>query len=316
MNQPVTIDVNAKNVDDVSEFNVPKDPKSSIRVGLLILLIGFGGFLVWALFAQLDEGTPAHGTVIVDTKKKPVQHLSGGIVEQILIKEGELVKKDQVLIKILDTNSKSQLGIYKNQMVVLGEQVKSLQPLVDEGFYPRNQFKDIQRQFEEAKLRVQMAKEEADRTEIKSPADGVVMGLAVTSPGAVVSQGARLMDIVPQEDTLVIEAMIPTHLIDKVTVGLEAEIRFPALPQRKTPVLVGKLDVISADRFVDTNNPNDPGYYKARVLIDAESIKKLNGEVILAGMPSEVIIKTGQRTFFDYLVKPLVDRAAVSFKER
>jgi protease secretion system membrane fusion protein len=314
--QPVTVDVEAKSVTEKPKFDVPKDPRGSMRLGLLMLLIGFGGFMIWAFLAPLDEGVPSHGTVIVDTKRKQVQHFSGGIVEEILVKEGQSVKKDQVLIRMLDTNSKSQLHIYQNQVDVLSHQVKSLRSLVDEGFYPKNQFMDMERQYKEAILRVKMAKEEAERTEVKAPSDGVVMGLAVTSPGTVIGQGGRLMEIVPQDDSLVIEAMVATFMIDKVHAGLEADIRFPALNQRTTPTLTGKVETVSPDRFVDTNNPNDPGYYKAKIVITPESLKKLDGVTLLAGMPAEVIIKTGHRTFFNYLAKPLVDRAAVSFKER
>jgi multidrug efflux pump subunit AcrA (membrane-fusion protein) len=124
------------------------------------------------------------------------------------------------------------------------------------------------------------------------------------------------MEIVPTEDRMVIEAQIPTHLIDGIQIKQDVEIRFPALPQRRTPVLLGQLEAISPDRFVDTNNPNDTGYYKAKVIISQDMQEKLNGEQIQVGMPAQVIIKTGTRTFFDYLVKPLVDRAVISFKER
>lgn len=77
------------------------------RIGLLALVIGFGGFLVWAAFAPLDEGVPASGTVSIDTKRKAVQHLTGGIVQQVLVKEGDEVKEGQLLIKLDEATARA-----------------------------------------------------------------------------------------------------------------------------------------------------------------------------------------------------------------
>ena len=298
---------------------IQDNPQSAIYAGLLTLGIGFIGFLIWGFIAQLDEGAHSQGYVIVDTKKKSIQHHTGGIVDAILVKDGQHVKKDQILVRLLDVNAKSQLAINQNQLVVLERQVKSIKPLVAEGYYPLNQFLDLEKQYKEAVVKVKVAKEEADRTELKSPVDGVVMGVAVNSVGAVLQQGAKVLEIIPAAEKLVIEAIIQPNLIDRMTAGLDAEIRFPAMNQRKTPILTGKVETVSADRFVDTTNVGDMGYYKARILVDAESIERMKSYAdfsMQAGMPADVIIKTGKRSFFDYLIKPLLDRAAGAFKER
>jgi len=78
----------------------PADTGRAARVGLWALGLGFGGFLLWAALAPLDEGVPAQGTVMVDTKRKAVQHLSGGIIKRVLVGEGELVHEGQVLIEL------------------------------------------------------------------------------------------------------------------------------------------------------------------------------------------------------------------------
>jgi len=82
---------------------------SAGRIGLWALAIGFGGFLLWAALAPLDEGVPSQGYVAIDTKRKAVQHLSGGIVKQVLIGEGDLVKEGQLLIKLDDASTRASL---------------------------------------------------------------------------------------------------------------------------------------------------------------------------------------------------------------
>ncbi len=84
------------------------DTKGPIRLGIWILLIGFGGFLLWAAFAPLDEGVPSNGSVSIDTKRKVVQHLTGGIVKEIRVKEGQLVKEDQILLTLDNSMAKAK----------------------------------------------------------------------------------------------------------------------------------------------------------------------------------------------------------------
>ena len=95
--------IEGKDLDEETE--VPADGKGlqhAVRLGIYFLIIGFGGFMLWASFAPLDEGVPTEGAVSIDTKRKVVQHPSGGVVKQILVKEGQLVKKDDLLV-LLDT---------------------------------------------------------------------------------------------------------------------------------------------------------------------------------------------------------------------
>lgn len=88
-----------------------------VRRGLLALLVGFGGFLVWAAFAPLDAGITAHGVVTVDSKRKTIQHLRGGIVEQILVKEGDKVKKNDVLLRLNKTQAEAQYAVIRAQLI-------------------------------------------------------------------------------------------------------------------------------------------------------------------------------------------------------
>jgi HlyD family type I secretion membrane fusion protein len=146
----------------------------------------------------------------------------------------------------------------------------------------------------------------------------MVMGLAITTEGGVISPGGRLMDIVPEDERLVVEAQIQPHLIDKVVPGLQAEVRFSALNLRSTPITMGEVEWVSADKFQNPQDMANPmGYYSARLVVPASEMKKLGADVhIRAGMPADVIFNTGERTFLEYLVKPLTDRMAKSLKEQ
>ena len=84
------------------ELVLPSDTRRPIKIGLWTLGIGFGGFLLWAGLAPLDEGVPTQGMVTIDTKRKAVQHQTGGIVKQVFVKEGQFVKSEDPLIRLDD----------------------------------------------------------------------------------------------------------------------------------------------------------------------------------------------------------------------
>ncbi|NDU93167.1 MAG: HlyD family efflux transporter periplasmic adaptor subunit [Ferrovum sp.] len=313
--EPVIIDITPVVQSEPGTAPVSVSARNSIRLGWIILLLGFGGFVWWAFAAHLDEGVPVQGTVVVDSKRQVIQHQTGGIIEAILVRDGDTVKKAQVLMRLINTQSEAALAINTHLADSLKVQLEALKPLVEEGYYARNQFLDLQRQYDDAVAKIKVAREENQRTEIRAPVAGTVMGVSVYTVGGVVQPGSRIMEIEPAGDKLVLEAQIPTHLIDKIHAGLSADVRLSALNQRTTPVLTGTVLWVSPDRFQDPQRP-EISYYTARVALEPDAEKVLKGEVLQAGMPAEIILKTGSRTFWDYLVKPIKDRAALSLKER
>lgn len=153
-----------------------------------------------------------------------------------------------------------------------------------------------------------------EKTEIKAPEDGTVVGLVVHTTGGVIMPGDPVMNIVPANEELIVEAKVMTTDRERVREKLEVNLMFTALDIKKTPVIDGEVVLVSADRFIDeaTQIP----YYLCRVRITQEGIRKLGSHNLQPGMPVQVVIKTGERTLIDYLVKPLFDRISVSFKER
>ncbi|MEO0145048.1 MAG: HlyD family type I secretion periplasmic adaptor subunit [candidate division WOR-3 bacterium] len=156
-------------------------------------------------------------------------------------------------------------------------------------------------------------KDMLEKTNIKSPADGIVMALRVHTIGGVIQPGQIIMEIVPKDSELIVEAKLSPVHIEDVKIGQMADLRFIALDPKKTPVLEGKIIYVSPDVMYD--EINKVNFYLVRLKIKEDSfkqLKKLNKE-ITPGMPVQVVIKTGKRTFLSYLFKPFLDRLAVSF---
>ena len=157
------------------------------------------------------------------------------------------------------------------------------------------------------------ALEELRRLEIRAPSAGYVHQLTVHTVGGVVAAGEDLMQIVPHEDVLVVEARVAPNDIDQLGPAQEAVVRFPGLDQRTTPELSARILTVSADLIED---PMDgTRYYEARLALAEEEIAKLGDTRLVPGMPVEAFVQTGDRTILSFLLKPLSDHLAHAFRE-
>lgn len=100
---------------DVTPLTVNTDAGAYSKLGWLIVLLGVGGFLLWAIFAPLDKGVPVSGTVARESNRKTIQYLNGGTIEQILVKDGDVVKAGQVLVRMNDVQARAQVDISQSQ---------------------------------------------------------------------------------------------------------------------------------------------------------------------------------------------------------
>jgi len=173
---------------------------------------------------------------------------------------------------------------------------------------------EIQKKLAALKDQYDATQDVLKKTEIKAPEDGFIVGLHVHTIGGVVMAGQPIMDIVPVNEELIVEAKVMTTDIDRLHLKLKADLRFIAFDAKKTPVVEGEVILISADRFIDeaTKIP----YYLCRIRLTEDGIQQLGNRHLQPGMPVQVIIKMGQRTLMEYLIKPLFDRLAISFKEK
>lgn len=434
--------------DPESEVRQIADTTRATRIGLWALLLGLGGFLLWAGFAPLDEGVPSQGVVAINTKRKAVQHPTGGIVKEVLVGEGDNVKEGQLLIRLdaaaaranYETVRQHYLGMLANQGRLVAEQsgaatinfhpelktasadplirnqmltqeqlfqsrkaalradVQALQEsiqgqqalirsyeeilasrrtqlslvndelantrgLVKEGYAPRNRQLELERMVSEingsiaellgnisraqravaemrqrtisrqqeyrkeveaqlsqvnSEVQADQAKfralsDDLGRIEIKSPASGQVVGLAVQTVGGVISGGQKLMDIVPENELLMIETRVAPNLIDKVNAGMPVDIRFSSFANTPQLVVEGKVVSVSGDLLTDQQS--GVSYFLSRVAVTPEGYKQLGKRQLQPGMPVEVVLKTGERSLLTYLLHPLTKRIAASMKE-
>jgi protease secretion system membrane fusion protein len=172
---------------------------------------------------------------------------------------------------------------------------------------------EVRREVQADEEKFKAATQELGRTIIRAPAEGQVVGLAVQTVGAVIGPGQKLMDIVPQNERLLLETRVPPHMIDRIHPGLPTDVRFSSFAHSPSLVVQGTIDSISSDLITDprTGMP----YYLGRVSITPEGMKELGSRQLQAGMPVEVVIKTGERTVLTYLLHPFLKRMAASLKE-
>ena len=421
---------------------------AATRYGLWSLLVGLAFLVAWAALAPIDEGVPSPGLVMLDTKRKPIQHLQGGIVKEVKVREGDIVHEGQVLLvleravaranlesvrqhyhalraaesrllaeqkdlnfinwhpdlksaavdpavmqhqliqeqlfrsrraslrasvaglnEILAGQEAMQIGSQrmlierKTQLRILKEELAGVEGLVKEGFLPRNkewelnrstaevmaviadiesssqrlsrsneevrqrinvarleyqkevenQLADIRREIQADAEKVTAVTQDMERTDIRSPASGQVIGLSVQTIGAVLAPGQHIMDIVPEDAPLMVEARIAPHLIDRVHKGLVTDIRFSSFSHSPQLVIEGQVMSISGDLLSDMETHQS--YYLARIDITEKGKKSLAPRVVRPGMTAEVVIRTGERSLLTYLAYPLVRRFAQSLKE-
>jgi protease secretion system membrane fusion protein len=419
-------------------------------VGWAIVLLGFFGFVVWALFAPLDKGVPLGGTVAKESNRKTIQPQANGTIQQILVKDGDVVKAGQVLVRMNQVNAKAGYDITdvqyltaiatearleaerdnlskitfpaelikrrsdprvadlmslqnqlllsregslhnelagvdeniaglkvqiqglqesrqskKEQVDILKEQLSGMRDLAKDGYVARNRLLDLERTYaqlqgaisedignigraqrqvmeltlrkaqrqqdyqKEVRTMLSDTQREADavqakrdaaqfelsNVDIKAPVDGTVVNLAVFTQGGVVGAGAKLMDLVPSDDPLIIEGSLPSNLIDKVHAGLKTEIMFVAFNTNRTPHIEGEVEQVAADRTVDEKSGQ--AFYRVRVRVTPKGQKMIAEHHlnIIPGMPTEIFVKTGERTMMNYLLKPVFDRAKSSMSE-
>jgi HlyD family secretion protein len=152
-----------------------------------------------------------------------------------------------------------------------------------------------------------------DRTIVRAPADGVIVRSVHNSVASVIRAGEPFMELLPTSDQLIVEARISPHDIDTIRIGQQAKLHFSALNARTTPQVPGTVTYISADRLVDQGNGQP--YYTARLKITDDLPASIPRDKIYPGMPVETYIGTGERTFFEYLTRPLMDSFGKAFRE-
>ncbi|KQT61790.1 MULTISPECIES: HlyD family type I secretion periplasmic adaptor subunit [unclassified Aureimonas] len=158
------------------------------------------------------------------------------------------------------------------------------------------------------------ATEELDRSTLKAPLDGVIHKLAVHTVGGVVRPNETVLQIVPSDEKLVVEARITPRDVNDVHQGQKATLRFSGVNQRTTPDISGTVQFVSAD--IDQDERSGQGYYSTRIAVPAEELSRLMGLRPMPGMPVEAFITTQDRTVLTFLTEPLTDQISRAFRDK
>jgi HlyD family secretion protein len=205
----------------------------------------------------------------------------------------------------------SQIASSATQKIEARQQIERLiTSRVEQAVTDLNKTRADMRDIEE---QIRASRAIVERTVIRAPADGIVVRSLYNAPGSVIRPGEPIYELLPTTSSLIVEARVSPREIDSVRPGQEARLRFSALNARTTPEVTGTVSYISADRQVDTKSGQP--YYVVRLKIAEQLPPGLRFDQIYPGMPVETFISTGDRTFAEYLVKPLLDSFSRAFRE-
>ncbi|TPJ62196.1 HlyD family type I secretion periplasmic adaptor subunit [Mesorhizobium sp. B2-7-1] len=173
---------------------------------------------------------------------------------------------------------------------------------------------DVRTNLADIEERMRAAQAVLQRTTITAPAAGIVVSSTYNSQGSVIGPGEKIMEILPTSSGLIVDAKLRPKDIDQVHVGQQAKLRLSALNTRLTPEVPATVSEISADRLIDqaTHEP----YFRAKLKITDALPAGVKREQLYPGTPVDAFISTGDRTFFEYLVRPMMDSFARAFRER
>ena len=393
--------VKSKDLHLINDLNAAlQKEKHSGQFWVIILFFVFLiVFVVWAYNSPIEEVTRGQGNVIPSSREQVVQSLDPGIITEILVKEGDIVEKGQVLLKLDDTRSSAvlreseakvqnleamiarlkaeaygtELDFPKNvsnelrqreraayvarrravtdavssltlSKAALDKEIAITAPMVAQGVVSEVELLRMRRQSSEltlqiterrnrymadannelvqaeselaqAKENMAMRADPVDRSQIRAPMRGIVKDIQINTVGGVVNVGQDIMQIVPLDDKLLVEAYIRPQDVAFIRPGLPAVVKISAYDYAIYGGLDGKVTLISPDTVSNSmqNRANDlkldPNqvYYRILVQTTSNSLKDKNGKEmpIIPGMVATVDVKTGEKTVFQYLIKPI-----------
>jgi HlyD family secretion protein len=436
---------------------VPHSTRMPLVFGLSMLVVACCGFGIWATTAPLASAVVASGSFVATGQNKQVQHLEGGIIQEVLVREGDVVQANQPLLRLDPTAVKAKLrrlvlrkyrllatkarleaqihstgrisladfgsvandpivqslirsqeaelaawqtnfasqeevlrkeiaglqesiGGYRAQVesnrarnVLYQEELQGKRSLADQQLIRKSELLALQRaeaslagelgdlqgrigdanertaraqqqitqlrstgvqkaledlhvtesELDDLQEQILAANDVVERTEVRAPVRGIVVKLNQHTAGGVVSAGGVILELLPINDELVIEARVNPSEISHIKQGQDALVRLTALNQRLVPMIEGQVIYLSADIVSDQTgrrtaepDPAKRDSFILRVRLDEGDLaSKVENFRPMPGMPADIFIQTGARTFFTYLMRPILDSLARAFRE-
>jgi HlyD family type I secretion membrane fusion protein len=236
------------------------------------------------------------------------------LVDRGLIARPRILQLERTAFGLEGQIADAKANIAKARQAIAEQQQQIAQLDNDRMAEVTKELRDTQAKMLEVIPKAMNAKAALGRMEIRAPYTGRVVALSVFSVGGVIQRGEKILDIVPDQDSLTIEAQIAVEDISDIRPEMRAEVHLTAYKQRIVPIIHGDIIQISADRLVDpkTNNP----YYVAFVRLDEQELAALPNVKLYPGMPATVMVPTIQRTAFEYIVGPLVMSFNHAFRQK
>lgn len=235
-----------------------------------------------------------------------------------LLKRGLTQKKEYSALQREQSDSVGRIGGLKatiaqrkTSILEIKQRVNSTQARRKEA--ASSEINTIRREVGELEEQLLAREDVLKRVIIRSPADGIIVKLHKNTVGSVVRPGEIILEILPTSSDLIVEVRVAPQDIDVVRPGLVAKVRFSALNTRTTPEVDATVSYISADRLIDPDTK--VSYYLARLQLATTLPEDISRDQIFAGMPVDAFIQTGERTFLEYLVRPITDSFKKAFRE-
>lgn len=379
-------------------------PSAGLRLGIWGGATAFGLFLLWAGFSPLDQITRGQGQIIASSRTQVIQSPDGGVLEALLVREGDAVQRGQLLARLERTKveaayretharlgaleaavARLQVEVYgsplrfgpesanypefrANQTALLRKRSAAIEqeinalgrmralaqreldmtdPLLKSGDVSMTDVLRLQRQVTDLEGQItnrrnkylQDSQAELNRTEeelagirqtlvqrqdqlvnteFKAPVNGTIKNVRITTRGGVLRPGDELMQIVPNDDALLVEAKVKPADVAFLKPGLDVSVKIDAYDYTVYGTLNGKLTHISADTIEENTRQGEQAYYRVQVKTDAPrfSRRPVDDIHLQPGMTATVEIKTGSNTVLKYLLKPITKTLDESLGER
>lgn len=287
-------------------------PKGARKL-IFVIFWFFLAALYWASNAQIDEVTVGVGKVIPSKQLQTLQSLEKGVISNVLVSSGDKVQEGDILLVIDDTQLKNRIQKLQQDKKLTEEKINIYEDLIKDKLISKVEFINLKKELININGELSDVLDRVSRTRIKSPVNGVVQRVLFNTISSVVMPGNDLVEIVPINDELLIEAKIRPIDIGFIRPGQEVMVKFSAYDYAIYGGLKGELKYISADTIID----DDESYYSIRVKTKTNYLtfnkEQLN---IIPGMTAGVDIVTGKKTILEYLLKPVLRAKNNSLRER
>ena len=267
---------------------------------------------------ETERQMQAQGSQIVATQAALDSAREELEMNRNLVKDGFIQRTRLLALERGVSDYESRLGEFQSNLAEARQRIEDYRLRIVQA---RNQYqqraaaelKEAVANIDELQQQLRATTDQVDRMVVRSPVDGAVMGLRVTAPGQAIGPRDPILDVVPLQEKLVVEARVKPDDVDHVRAGSDAEVRLTAYEQRKMPRLTGKVVSVSPDRVTDPQS--GMSWFTARVEVDLGPLKDTPNIGMQTGMAAEVFVTTPNRSLLDYLLQPLLDTARRGMRE-